>query len=140
MQDSNKPHFGQGDSSYRNAGEWPGLLKLVQCFYQLMSEKQKYAELQAMHTRQMDDAVDRLTCFLSAWLGGPRLYAEKYGPINIPMMHQPLGATTKTTLQWLECMAEAIEEQPYTPEFKTYLNTQFKVPATRILQVSETKD
>ena len=70
--------------------------------------------------RPANISIDKLACFLCGWLGGPRLFQQKYGPIRIPAAERD---------QWLCCMQESIAEQPYWPEFKAYLIAQLKIPA-----------
>jgi hemoglobin len=45
-----------------------------------------------MHKGDLETIKDKLSLFLMGWLGGPRLYADKYGSISIPQAHQHLGA------------------------------------------------
>lgn len=84
-----------------------------------------------MHKGDLTDVRERLTLFLCGWLGGPRLYQEKYGPIAIPMFHRafPIGPAERDA--WLLCMQHAVDEQPYEPSFKKYLMEQLAVPAER---------
>lgn len=81
-------------------------------------------------------ARDKLACFLSGWLGGPRLFSERYGPIAIPAFHAQWPIDESHSAAWLQCMAGAIARQPYAPDFAEYLLTQLRVPAARIVQAS----
>jgi hemoglobin len=78
----------------------------------------------------------KLSYFLSGWLGGPKLYAEHYGGIRIPLFHKPFPIGDAERDAWLLCMQKAIAEQPYTDDFKDYLLTKLRVPAERIRQVN----
>ena len=51
-------------------------------------------------------------------------YQEKYGSISIPSVHQHLNISETERDQWLTCMQESIEEQPYDSDFKEYLIKQ----------------
>ncbi len=128
--------YGVGDASYRAAGGLDGLRRLVDDFYRFMDELPEAAEVRAMHSQSLELARDKLACFLSGWLGGPKLFAEKYGPIGSPSFHAkwPIGAAQAEA--WLTCMARAIERQDYAPAFAEYLLTQLRVPAQRIVQAS----
>lgn len=128
--------FGEGDASYRAAGGLDGLRRLVDDFYRFMDELPEAAEVRAMHGESLELVRDKLTCFLSGWLGGPRLFAEKYGSISIPGFHAQWPINGTQAEAWLTCMAHAIAEQDYTPEFAEYLLTQLRVPAQRIVQAS----
>ncbi|MDD0844606.1 group II truncated hemoglobin [Pseudomonas sp. Gutcm_11s] len=128
--------FGEGDASYRAAGGLDGLRRLVDDFYRYMDELPEAAEVRAMHAENLELARDKLTCFLSGWLGGPRLFAEKYGSIGIPSFHAQWPIGNAQAEAWLTCMAHAVAGQGYTPEFAEYLLAQLRVPAQRIVQAS----
>ncbi len=79
--------FGTGDASYLAAGGIDGLRRLIDDFYRLMDELPDAADLRRMHPENLEQFRDKLTCFLSGWLGGPRLFSEKYGSISIQSFH-----------------------------------------------------
>lgn len=135
----NSPAFGTGDASYQAAGGIDGLHRLVDDFYRLMDERPEAELIRRMHPQDLSMAWDKLACFLSGWLGGPRLFSERYGSISIPAFHAqwPIDETHST--QWLECMAQAIALQPYDAAFAEYLLTQLRVPAQRIVQASHNR-
>ena len=81
--DAVKP-YGTGDASFRAAGGAAGLRKLVDDFYDLMGTDARFATIFAMHPTDVEVSRDKLARFLCGWLGGPKLYHEKYGSIGIP--------------------------------------------------------
>ena len=89
-----------------------------------------------MHSSDLSTSRKKLSYFLSGWLGGPKLYAEHYGSINIPLAHKQLPIGIEESEAWLFCMQKAVDEQPYEAEFKIYLMEQLRVPAERIRMVS----
>ena len=131
--------YGVGDASYHAAGGIDGLQRLVADFYRLMDEQSEATDLRRMHGENLDMARDKLACFLSGWLGGPRLFAEKYGAISIPAFHAQWPIDQRLADSWLSCMAQAIALQPYPPAFADYLLTQLRVPAQRIVQASQNR-
>lgn len=133
------PAFGVGDASYQAAGGIDGLRRLVDDFYRLMDELPEAAALRRMHPQDLDASRDKLACFLSGWLGGPRLFSEKYGAISIPSFHAQWPIDEAGSAAWLNCMAQAIARQDYTPAFAEYLLTQLRVPAQRIVQASQNR-
>lgn len=124
--------FGTGDASFRAAGGAAGLRLLVDNFYTRMEGDQRFSSIYAMHTQDVDVTRDKLARFLCGWLGGPKLYSQKYGAIGIPTAHAHLAVTAVERDQWLSCMTESVAEQPFSPEFKTYLMEQLAVPAEAI--------
>jgi len=124
--------YGEGSASYDAAGGLSGIQKLVKDFYGVMNSKPDYATIRDMHPKDLTVSEDKLACFLSGWLGGERLFAKKYGGINIPQVHAHLVIHEKERDMWLDCMKEALEKQGCSDDFKVYLLEQLKVPAERI--------
>ena len=131
-----RPGYGEGDASYRAAGEREGITRLVDAFYRIMDELPEAQRIRRMHPRDLDVSRDKLTRFLCGWLNGPKLYSEKYGPIKIPAAHAHLRVGGAERDAWLHCMRLAIAEQGYAPDFGDYLLRELRVPAERIVQVS----
>lgn len=129
--------YGTGDASYQAAGGYDGLKQLVDDFYYFMETLPEARHVWMMHNHEdMATIHDKLTRFLCGWLGGPRLFSEKYGPIIIPSFHRqfPIGASERDA--WLLCMRKAAERQPWDQAFKDYLLQQLYRPA----ELSRTQD
>ncbi|MFK8021809.1 MAG: group II truncated hemoglobin [Pseudomonadales bacterium] len=126
--------YGQGDSSSQAAGREAGIRKLVDDFYNIMSNDVRYQTIYAWHPENTEQSRDKLARFLCGWMGGPRLYQERYGPISIPGVHAHLRVTEVERDLWLQCMNDALSKQQYSDEFKDYLITQLAIPAERIRQ------
>ena len=127
----NKP-YGTGDASFQAAGGQAGLRQLVDMFFDRMGTDERFATIHAMHPPDREVSRDKLFRFLCGWLGGPRLYNEKYGAIGIPRVHAHLKIATPERDQWLTCMTESVAEQPFDADFKTYLMEQLFVPAEAV--------
>lgn len=128
--------YGNGDASYQAAGEYEGLTTLAERFYFYMDTLPEAKVIRAMHRDDLTESTEKLARFLSGWLGGPKLYSEKYGPIAIPRAHSHLPIGTPERDAWLLCMEKALAEQPYADDFKQYMLAQLFVPAER----SRTRD
>ena len=127
--------YGQGDATYKAVGEAEGLLNLVNCFYDHMEVLQEAEVIRAMHPQDLTVSRDKLYCFLSGWMGGPRLFSEKYGSIAIPRVHAHLPIKQEEGDAWLLCMEKALVKLDYPEDFQEYLLEQLKVPVQRIRQV-----
>ncbi|RLA35108.1 MAG: globin [Gammaproteobacteria bacterium] len=127
----NKP-YGTGDASFQAAGGQAGLRQLVDMFFDRMGADERFATIYAMHPPDKEVSRDKLFRFLCGWLGGPKLYNEKYGAIGIPRVHAHLTIATPERDQWLTCMTESVAEQPFDADFKTYLMEQLFVPAEAV--------
>lgn len=124
------------DNSFQSAGGYEGIKQLVDIFYDFMGSLKEAHDIHEMHTDEQAIRRDKLARFLCGWLGGPRLFSETYGPINIPQVHAHLRVTEVERDAWLLCMEKALELMPYDEEFKVYLLTQLRVPAERIRQTA----
>ena len=130
--DPPSPAYGDGDASFRAAGGEAGIRRWVDRFYDLMETRPDARSIREMHPADLTTSRDKLARFLCGWLGGPRRYAEKYGGIRIPLAHARYDIGGPERDAWLACMAEALETQPFAPDFKTYLLRELAVPAERI--------
>lgn len=128
---TNRP-YGTGDASFQAAGGEAGIRNLVDAFFDRMGTDPRFATIYAMHPEDKDVSRDKLARFLCGWLGGPKLYNEKYGSIGIPRVHAHLAIATAERDQWLTCMAESVELQPFSADFKQYLMAQLYVPAEAV--------
>ncbi|MEM7501583.1 MAG: group II truncated hemoglobin [Pseudomonadota bacterium] len=130
-----QPRYGQQDTTFRAAGGESGIARLVDSFYDIMSTKPEYARIYAWHPND-EMARDKLARFLCGWMGGPKRYREKYGPISIPKVHAHLPITEAERDMWLNCMAAALAAQPYADSLRRYLLEQLAVPANHVLRHS----
>jgi hemoglobin len=128
---ASKPNYGVEDISFIAAGKIEGIRQLVEDFYQQMDEQVNAKAIRAMHKEDLSESIDKLTRFLCGWLGGPKLFSAKYGPIRIPKAHAHLEIGYAERDAWLGCMQQAISKQHYEQDFKTYLLDQLAVPAER---------
>ena len=133
--------FGVGDASFLAAGGQQGIFSLVGNFFDRMGSDERFATIWHMHPDDKDVSRDKLARFLCGWLGGPKLYNEKYGAIGIPRVHAHLDIKAPERDQWLTCMSESVAEQPFSPEFKAYLMEQLFVPAEAVRRrIAKTKE
>lgn len=130
-----KPVYGEGDASYQAAGGLEGLIRLADDFYEEMQALPEARRILQMHPPDLALSSKKLAYFLSGWLNGPRIYAEHFGPIRIPMAHVHLDVGEAERDAWLLCMQRAIARQPYAEDFKRYLLEQLAFPAERVRMV-----
>jgi hemoglobin len=133
------PTYGVEDASYNAAGQREGLAKLVEAFYRHMDTLPEAATIRAMHEDDLTVAHEKLTVFLCGWLGGPREYATKFGPIRIPRAHAHLKIDEPERDAWMLCMQRAVDEQDWADDFKRYFIEAIYVPAERSRAVSKAR-
>jgi len=95
---------------YEVIGGEQGLLQLVTRFYEIMDSEPKAAGIRAMHQPDLDEAREKLFLFLSGWMGGPQLYAEKYGHPMLRARHLPFPIGESERDQWVYCMVRAMHD------------------------------
>ena len=109
--------------------EWIGgeatLRQLVDRFYDLMDLEPAYAGIRKLHPPTLDDSRDKLFWFLSGWLGGPPLFAQKKGHPMLRARHLPYAIGIDERDQWLKCMSQAMEEEGVDPELQRALAKAF---------------
>ena len=132
MNSNSSMPYGTSDTSFQAAGGEAGLRRLVDSFFDRMGSDQRFATIHALHPEDKAVSRDKLARFLCGWLGGPKLYNEKYGAIGIPRVHAHLAIATPERDQWLTCMSESVDEQPFASDFKKYLMKQLYVPAEAV--------
>jgi len=78
---------------YRAAGELAGITSLVDAFYSNMDTFPEARVIRNMHPEDLTESRKKLIYFLCGVLGGPRLYIEHYGGVNLPDFHRqfPIG-------------------------------------------------
>lgn len=126
--------YGQRDHTYQCAGGQSGIRKLVDCFFDIMGRDPQYQVIYDWHPQDLGESRDKLTLFLCGWMGGPRVFVERYGPIRIPDAHKHLSVTAVERDLWLDCMGRALNQQDYPAALVDYLLRQLYIPAERIRQ------
>ena len=126
------PSYGSGNATFLAAGGEEGVRRLVDDFYDEMERNPSFATIRSWHPDDLAMSRNKLATFLCGWMGGPRRYAETFGPINIPQAHAHLPVTGAEREQWLGCMAIALDGQGYPESLVAYLLQQLAVPARAI--------
>jgi hemoglobin len=98
-------------SLYTLVGGETGLRNLVETFYDIIEFEPEGTDLKMLHLRGMGVGHSRIEQFnfLSDFLGGPKLYAEKHGHSNVRQMHVHIEIGKKVHDDWLNCMSIAID-------------------------------
>ena len=103
---------------------------MVECFYDLMDLESAYAALRAAHGSDLANARQRLTWFLTGWMGGPQQYTERFGHPMLRARHMPFSIGIKERDQWLACMNQAMAETGVPEDLRTRLMQSFFRPPT----------
>ncbi|MFV8816395.1 group II truncated hemoglobin [Haliea sp. E17] len=125
----------QPSTPYQILGE-DGIRQLTSAFYDLMDELPEVAELRALHARDLAPMKTKLAEYLIGWMGGPPLYAQKYGGVCMTEPHAPYAIGPALRDQWLFCMERALERTGASEELREML----KVPLFRIADAIRNRD
>ncbi len=112
-------------SPYERLGGEAKLRALVERFYRLMDAEPEFYGIRKLHPEDLSGSVEKLTLFLSGWLGGPPLYTERYGHPFLRARHLPFPIATAERDQWLACMTRAMAEEGVEPELARFLAGAF---------------
>lgn len=96
---------------YAAVGGADGVRRLVERFYALMDQLPQARALRALHPADLGQSKERLFMFLSGWLGGPGLYAERFGPPRLRGAHAAFPVDETARDAWMNCMSQALQEQ-----------------------------
>lgn len=97
-------------TTYDRLGGEVGLRKLVDRFYDLMSELPQAAPIRALHPDDLTSSRDKLFKFLSGFFGGPSLYIQQYGHPMLRARHTPFPIGPNEADQWILCMDQSLDE------------------------------
>ena len=127
MQSEDKPPFA---TPYEWIGGEARVHQLVERFYDLMDLEPRYAALRAAHGPSLEQARQKLSWFLSGWLGGPQHYTDRFGHPMLRARHLPqsIGGHSigiKERDQWLACMDQAMGETGVPEDLRKRLRSSF---------------
>ena len=98
------------EAPYDSLGGDAAVRRLVDRFYDLMDSVPDYYVIRKLHPADLAGSRDKLYMFLSGWLGGPPLYAEKYGHPMLRARHLPFAIGIAERDAWLACMKQAMQD------------------------------
>ena len=124
--------FIHGNNAFQMLGGLEGVRALAERFYDLMEKVPEARKIREMHPNNLDKTRENLTLFLSGWLGGPPLYLQKHGSVNLTELHAHLEIGIVERDMWLSCMEQALNKQKIPEDLKTKLLQRFRVPAEKI--------
>lgn len=118
-------------SFYDRLGGEAGVRKLVDTFYDIVEGEAAGHDLNLLHLRGHGVAHSRMEQFnfLSGFLGGPKLYAEKHGHSNVRRMHEHVDINAHARDSWLRCMELAMDRCGTPPDTKQAVMAHFKTVA-----------
>ncbi len=117
----------EAQTPYQLLGE-QGIRELTEAFYDIMDTLPEAAGVRAMHARNLAPIKEKLADYLIGWMGGPPLYADKYGTVCMTTPHEPYHIGPEERDQWLLCMDRALAQTGASEDVVAML----KIPLFRI--------
>ncbi len=112
-------------SLYNALGGESSLRALVDRFYDIMDTAPEAAHIRTFHAKNLKQSREKLYLFLSGWVGGPPLYAERYGHPRLRQRHFFFSIGPQERDEWLWCMNKALDESPIAPDLVQSLKVRF---------------
>ena len=128
--------YGHQDNSFLTLGGEAGVRTLVDLFYDEMERRPEAQKILRMHPSNLEISREKLWVFLCGWLGGPKRYADRWGPIRIPAAHAHIEVGEAERDAWLDCMQVAIDAVDVPDDFRAYFMREIRVPAERVMQAA----
>ena len=95
---------------YERLGGEEGIHRLVDTFYQIMSDRPEAAGIRALHPEDISSSNQKLFMYFSGWFGGPPLFTDAYGHPRLRARHLPFKIDVSERDQWLFCLAGTFKE------------------------------
>lgn len=112
----------QPQTPYQILGD-EGIQELTNAFYDIMDTLPEAAGVRAMHASDLSPMKTKLAEYLTGWMGGPPVYAEKHGSVCMDGPHEPFHIGPEERDQWLLCMDKALEQINASEELVEMLKT-----------------
>ena len=119
------PIFPGGNPHYDAIGGEAAVRRLVERFYQLMEELPQARDVRGLHPADLAETKERFFLFLSGWLGGPPLYAERFGHPRLRQRHMPFPIGDAERDAWMACMTRALTEEVADERLRAQLVAAF---------------
>lgn len=84
--------------------------RLVERFYDLMDAEPDAHVIRKLHPADLAGSRQKLFEFLSGWLGGPPLYAQRHGHPRLRARHLPFAIGAAERDAWMACMDRAMRD------------------------------
>ncbi|MBL8623039.1 MAG: group II truncated hemoglobin [Myxococcales bacterium] len=122
---------------FERVGGAAAVRRLVDRFYDRMDQRPDCADLRALHPPDLDRSRDKLTWYLTGWLGGPQEYVERFGHPRLRARHLPFPIGVAERDQWMSCMREAMAAELTDPALIGFLDTALANLADHMRNLAE---
>ncbi|GAB3390676.1 group II truncated hemoglobin [Azotobacter armeniacus] len=117
---------------YQLLGGEEGVRRLCNAFYDNMERLPEVEDIRRMHGADTTPVREKLFEYLSGWLGGPKLYLEKYGTVCMTPAHKPFAIGPKERDQWMLCLNKALDDVGASEAAKALIKDPIYAFANRV--------
>jgi hemoglobin len=117
-----------------------GIRTLTDAFYDIMDELPEARDVRAMHAADLGPMKEKLAEYLIGWMGGPPLYADKYGTVCMTDPHEHYAIGPRERDQWLLCMDKALDKTTDDDELREMLKDPLYRIADAVRNRTESTD
>lgn len=112
--------WGLADTPFDELGGEETIRAIVDRFYDLIDADAPV--LRAMLPSNDSVSRDKLHAYLVEWTGGPALYSPTRGHPRMRARHLPFPIGEDEVLQWLDCMARALDDARIEGPLRSFLD------------------
>ncbi|MCW1838578.1 group II truncated hemoglobin [Prosthecomicrobium hirschii] len=109
---------------YARIGGAAGVAAFVERFYGLMDTLPEAAACRAIHPPSLAGSAEKLTWYLTGWLGGPPLFVERRGAPMLRRRHFVAAIGAEERDGWLLCFHRAWAETVADPDLTALIVPQ----------------
>jgi hemoglobin len=114
--------WGEAPTPYEELGGEKPLRSLVNHFYDHIDTDAP--TVRSMHPADDSNSRRNLFEYLSGWMGGPNLYAERKGHPQLRMRHLPFAIGRREAAEWMSCMRAALTDTGVTEPLRSFLEVR----------------
>ncbi|MFO7700612.1 MAG: group II truncated hemoglobin [Acidimicrobiia bacterium] len=112
--------WGLADTPFDELGGEETIRAIVDRFYDIIDADAPV--LRAMLPSNDSVSRDKLHAYLVEWTGGPALYSPTRGHPRMRARHLPFPIGEDEVLQWLDCMARALDDARIEGPLRSFLD------------------
>ncbi len=112
-------------SLFDEVGGESALRRLVSAYLAALETRPDARALRALYPKSLAVYSERMTEYLTGWLGGPPVYLQKHGMPMLRERHVSLPIGSRERDMWMNCMRDAIEQTVAEPLLRERLEAAF---------------
>ena len=109
-----------------------GIAQLVERIYHWMAVLPEAEAAMRLHHPDMSEVKQRLSAFLSGWLGGPDRFRPLYGEPLMRRRHMAFPIDSAARDAWMAAFGRALDEVVGDPNLKARLHARFQAMADHL--------